>query len=243
MVKEKKTETAISCIKPADFPALAGGGNALETIRFNMGGEAVSPSDLNRIKVPSGGGLFWTVDVDGKPSPCSTLDGIIVHITRRRAMWKSKDATGVPPDCSSNDMMTGVGDPGGNCDKCPLNAFGSAKRDDGSPGRGKACKETKLVFILREGGLLPDIISLPPASLKGMRQWQLALGKPYWSFVSTLTLVADKNKDGVAYARVVPVKLDPLSKEMADSIMSYAQALQGVFAQVTADQVDGDEEV
>jgi hypothetical protein len=211
----------------------------LKIIQDNMGGETVSPGDLARIKVPSGGGLFWTVtDADGQEQPVKTLDGIIVHITRRRAYWQGSEPSGDPPDCSSSDCLVGVGNPGGQCASCPLNQFGTSHKPDGSQGRGKACKETKLIFLLREGLLLPDVVSVPPASLKGLRQWQLKLGAPYWSILTRLGLEKTSNKDGTEYARIVPTKLGLLPQDLARQILGYANALQGVFAAVQLQQDD-----
>jgi hypothetical protein len=40
--------------------------------------------------------------------------------------------------CRSEDMVNGIGEPGGKCATCPLNQFGSAKNGEG---KGKACTE------------------------------------------------------------------------------------------------------
>jgi len=50
--------------------ALSGGAKMGELLRQNLGGEEVKATDiLDRIKVPSGGGTFWTVPtLDGEKS-------------------------------------------------------------------------------------------------------------------------------------------------------------------------------
>ena len=238
MSSKAKTSTAITTVEAANFPALVGD-NVAETIRFNMGGESVGPADLTRIKVPSGGGTIWSVvNADGDEEPERTLQGIIVHIGRRRAFWASAEPSGEPPACSSSDCLHGIGNPGGNCETCPLNQFGSAHKQDGTAGRGKACKETKLLFILREGQFLPDVVSVPASSLRAMRQWQLKLGVPYWSILTGLTLEKCQNKDGINYATVKPVKLATLPAEVGKQIVDYANAMSAVFSAVTVDAGD-----
>ena len=239
--KPEESRTEIAVVNSDLYPALVGGGQAVDIIAQNMGGEAVTANDLNRIKVPGSGGTIWTVvDSDGAEQPFKALEGIIVQIARRRAYWPSAAATGTPPSCASADCITGIGDPGGNCERCPCNQFGTAKKKDGSPGRGKACKETKLLFILREGSLLPDVVSAPPGSLKVVRQYQLKLGVPYWSVVTALTLEKATSKDGDLYATIHPQRVATLNAEHARQILDYANRLRKVFAQVTIDPDDGE---
>jgi hypothetical protein len=220
----------IALIDPKEYPVLLADASLAETILGNMAGESVSPSDLNRIKVPAGGSTTWVYqDSDGEEKSAKTLDGIIVHIARRRAYWPSKKLTGERPTCSSDDAIRGVGTPGGLCGAsgkpgcCPYNEFGSAVGDDGTPRSGKACKEKKLIFILRPGQMLPDIVDAPPSSLKQLRTYQFRLGVPFCSIVTRLALVK-------------PTKIGIVPPEQVQQIMAYAQALQTVFAQVSMEE-------
>jgi hypothetical protein len=216
-----------------NYPALRGGADILRTIRFNLGGDLVAPRDLNRIQVPSAGSRIWTATgTDGEETARKTLEGIIVHIARRRACWSSSEPNGDPPQCASRDCRHGVGTPGGECPRCPLNVFGTARKADGGPGRGKACKETRLLFLLREGRLLPDVVTIPASSLKPLRQFQLKLGLPYWSVVTSLTLEQAQNRDGIRYAIIRPRKSGSLPDDVAGQVAAYASALQYIFAAV-----------
>lgn len=229
------TGTALVTITPEQYPVLAGS-HVTETIKQNMAGESVSPDDLNRIKVPSGGGTLWTViDANGEETGAKELEGIIVHITRRRAYWSSSKLSKSPPDCSSIDCVNGRGSPGGDCESCPFNQFGTAVDDKGNKGRGKACKERKLLFILRQGEVLPDVVSAPPGSLKLLRQYQLKLGVPYWSVVTRLTLEKKDSAGGEPFAQIKAVKVGQLAPEVSEQIMKYAQELSSVFSAVTVD--------
>lgn len=222
----KKTE--LVTVTEENYPVLAGEAKVAEMIRANMAGEEVTEADLLRIKVPSGGATIWQVGDEA----CKELTGVLVHITRRRAYWPNRDQTGVPPDCSSVDCITGIGEPGGICRMCLNNQFGTAVKQNGSPGRGKACKEKKLLFLLREGRLLPDVVAVPGASLKAMRQWQLQLPRPYCGVVTRLTLNKAKSADGDEYAEVVPAMIAELSGDVATKLTEYASELASVFASV-----------
>ena len=54
----------------------------------------------------------------------------------------------------------GYGEPGGTCADCVLNQFGS----DGN-NKGKACKNMRMLYLLRSGEYMPIQIALPPTSL------------------------------------------------------------------------------
>ena len=49
----------------------------------------------------------------------------------------------------SFDGVTGIGNPGGNCQNCPYNKFGSGE------GQSKLCKNKRMLYMLREGELFP----------------------------------------------------------------------------------------
>lgn len=53
-----------------------------------------------------------------------------------------------PPLCQSVDGKQGYGEPGGACATCILNRFGSS-----ATGRGKACKNMRVLYLLRSGSI------------------------------------------------------------------------------------------
>lgn len=226
------------------YPVLVPGSEAAAVIAANMAGEPVGIGDLSRIRVPAGGGTSWTVtDLDGEKQ-VRELEGVIVHVGRRRAYWSSSDPSGSPPDCASTDCITGVGTPGGDCQTCQLNQFGSAKKPDGKPGRGKACKESALLFLLRPGATMPDVVVVPPGSLKPVRQYRLRMTRPYYECVSRLMLSVTQNKDGIKFAQITPELVGYLDKTASDQVKQYADSLKGVFAAATVDHddLDGDDD-
>lgn len=229
-------------VSASSYPVLASGQNIGEIIRNNLGGEQVTPADLTRIKVPAGGGTSWEVPgADGETEPVKTIEGIIVHTTRRRAYWPNTNPSGEPPACVSTDCVTGHGNPGGRCQDCPFDQFGSQIKQDGGAGRGKSCKESRLVFLLRAGMKLPDVVVVPPGSLKPAKQYLLKLSVPYYAVLSRLTLDRAQNKDSIAYAQIHFRNVGMLDAEMAKGIMQYATELRSVFEATTIEpgEVDG----
>ena len=232
--------TALVVLKPEQYPALLP--EVAATIKANLAGEEVSAADLTRIKVPSGGATSWSIPTPEGEESAKTLEGVLIHVTRRRAYWADPNPTGNPPDCTSSDCATGHGLPGGPCADCPLNVFGSANRADGKPGRGKGCKESRLLFILREGQSLPEVVVCPPGSLRITKQYLLKLGAPYWAVLTRLELERTQNKDGIAFAQIKPSKVGTLAPEVAEQIRHYAEQLQAVFSTVTVEPEDIEEE-
>lgn len=181
--------------------------------------DGISINNLERIKMPSGGGASWeTVSLDGEVENIPTIEGVIIHKMRQRVYWKeSFDETGggVPPDCASKDARIGQGNPGGVCSQCPLSQYGSARKGDKDL-RGQACQERVILFVLRPGSLLPTIISAPPTSLKEVDSYMVRLAgaaKPFYGVITLFSLVKEKNKDGIAYAKIQPKLGQALSRE------------------------------
>lgn len=221
-----ETTSAIATIN-SSYPIFAG--NAAEVadvIRENLGGEPLSPFQLQRLAVPSGGGLFWT-DEEGKP--VQYVDGIIVHTHNARSYWKQgldESGGGTPPDCFSPDAIMGHGDPGGPCSGCQFAQFGSEVRN-GKPGPGQACKQVRQVYLLREGSFLPTVLIAPPGSLKSFQEYLISLstkGVAYSQVVTRLSLVEGKSSQGIKFAIVKATALDKLTPEQAAAVRAYGAA-------------------
>jgi hypothetical protein len=127
----------------------------MDGLRFNF----------QRVKIPSGGNLHFEVPTDDPENPDSvrTIEGVILHNHATCAYWPEgseydEDAT---PLCSSVDGKLGVGEPGGDCVTCALNKF-----DSDSNGRGKACKNMRILYLLRDSEFMPIQVTLPPTSIR-----------------------------------------------------------------------------
>ena len=113
-----------------------------------------------RIKIPAGGALQFEIPSDDPESPDyeKTLVGVILSNFPNNAYWpegSEYDDTATPL-CSSVDGKQGIGEPGGSCAACALNKFGSA-----AEGNGKACKNMRVLYLLRSGEFMPLQVTLP----------------------------------------------------------------------------------
>ena len=210
--------------------------NVLQTIKENIGNDRITDRDLDRIVVPLGGGLNWTVPtLEGEDSEKS-LDGIIVHWTAPRAYWATGMDVGgnTPPDCSSHDGDVGYGQPGGDCFTCPLNQWGSAEG-----GAGKACKEKRMLFLLRASDLLPIVIQAPSTSIQPIKKYLLRLasqGLPYWSVMTSLSLEKGANSAGIAFSRISPKSAGPIPEEQRGILAEYVQAIKPIIGNTGIDR-------
>jgi hypothetical protein len=194
-----------------------------EAVTTNVGESGLTAGDFERIKVPAGGGTAWSVQgLDGEET-IKELAGIIVAWRDTRAYWSvpMEESDGnMPPDCYSMDARTGTGKPGGDCHKCPLAQFGSDPK-----GEGQACKLIRQLFLVREDNLLPEIVNLPPSSVRPARQYFLRLaskGMPCYSVITKLALEKTKNGQGIVYAKAALTSGGRLTPEQAQRAKQYA---------------------
>lgn len=217
-----------------NFPALVEGvSGVVEVLAENVGG-ALALTDLTRVPIPPGGGSSWEVpdELTGETESAKEIIGVPVYWQAARVWWPAPAAgepevTGAPPECSSADGKHPVyggafGDGGARadenppvegvraCEGCPMNQWGS----DHKGTRGKACKEQRLLFLLRqgtedrEGDTLPTLVAVPPTSLAALRRFMVGLTARqrahYSGFLLSLGLEAKTNATGQKYAMVKP---------------------------------------
>lgn len=202
----KKTETALATkesVALAAFPVFAEDQreDAMEAISTNLG-SGIKITDLTKVTVPLGGGLAFNVMTPEGPSSEQTLTGIMLLAQDGKALFlkSMEEAPNSPPACYSNDAVTGIGDPfetgqvsEHNCAVCPFNVFGSATRGSG---KGKACKDTKPIYLLEPGCVLPTIVQVPPTSLKHVNKFMGTLckgGVVYYGVVVEIGLAQEQN--------------------------------------------------
>lgn len=208
-----------------------------EALREATGGQAVSPFDLDIIKVPSGQGApMWMVPTPDGDTAVKSLDGVVIAQRTVRAYWSSgieESGGGSPPDCSSQDGITGVGDPGGDCATCPFAQFGSDRS-----GRGQACKANLLLFTMTEDSVIPLVVKVPPSSIQPVRKFMLRLAgfrTPMWGAVVSLTLQKAKNAAGIDYFQIAPSLASRLSEQDAATMRRVKDELGPVLSAVTVD--------
>ena len=124
---------------------------------------------FTRAKIPGGGVTQFELPSDDETTPTYVpkLTGIILHSHDQCALWdESSDDEDNKPLCSSADGKTGIGTPGGTCAACALNAYGTAAK-----GAGKACKNSRVLYLLRSGDYLPLQLNLPPTSIGPFKEF------------------------------------------------------------------------
>jgi len=173
---------------------------AEQILKENLGTSGIQENLLTRIKIPAGGILSWQVPTLKGEEAVKEIQGIVVFHKDVRGFWPEKYiGANDPPQCSSDDSLTGIGDPGGECRRCPFNEFGSGTDTNGKPNNSKACGEARLLFVLRENDLIPIIVRLATMSIKPCQSFFMRLAQsqiPFYGVVIGIALRQQKKCDG-----------------------------------------------
>ena len=234
----KKDETALVVPEDTQFQIMKMGESDIKAMLHEnlAGGDSISVQDLPRVKVPSGGGTVWSVpSVEGDKN-MEHLEGVIIFTKNTRTYWEqSFDDTGggIPPDCYSLDGVTGIGimadlTPGALCADCEMYKF----KEDGS---GRPCKEGRLIFMVTQEEILPIVIKAPVMSLGNAKKYLLGLTsrvQKVHSVYTKLSLVADKNKKGMKYSKIIFEKIGDV--EQPQLTQAYAETLRPFIDQQAA---------
>ena len=227
----------------------------METIKANIGGQKLSEFDLDRVTIPSGGGIAWTVPTLEGEKALQEIEGVIVYWKDTRAFWKESfesQGGGSPPDCSSPDAERAQGDPGVPtpkdnaglyvCDACPNAQFGSDPREGSNA---QACKLVRQLFVLTPTDLIPIVVSLPPTSVGMAQKYFLRLsraGVPYYSVITKIGLERAQSSGNIKYSKAVFSLSARLEGEAAGKIAAYAEAMRPAFERTvvqSAADIDG----
>lgn len=212
-----------------------------EVLEANLGPGGLSERQLDRIKVPGSGATHWTVPGLNGEESAKELSGLIVGWRNARLYWKTpfneRGKTKTPPDCLSTDGFYGIGDPGGDCADCPLAQFGS----DPKGGRGQACRQVRQLLLLRDDHILPEIITVPPTSIKPCSDYFARLGGQriaYFAIVTHMRLERVQNPDGIDYARIVFSGGLRLSAAEKAAIQPFQQQMMAMLKPMDIDATD-----
>ena len=197
------------------FTALQGFSLA-DALSEEMTGMDVS---FDRIKVPVGGGMMFEMPEGGETEGMKEFSGVILYHHPLFAYYNGPYTGGHDaPDCGSYDGVTGVGTPGGACARCPYNQFGSGNNG------GKACKDKRRIYILREGELIPLLLTLPTGSMKEFGVYVkrlLAKGRKTAAVVTRFSLKRVTNVGGIAYSQAQFA----VDRALADEELPYIAAM------------------
>lgn len=227
----KKTEaTALAVIDNFELPAT---GNVGAAMAEEMEGLQLS---FPRVKIPSGGGLAFEVPGDDPENPDAEkeLVGVIVDHHPVNAFWAAKYAgANNPPDCSSMDGKVGIDDTGSKipCNSCQFNQWGSAE-----DGRGKSCKNMHRLYILREGEMLPLLLTLPPTSLKNLSDYValrvVSKGLRSYGVVTKVSLKKAQNAGGINYSQAVFSLAGKLAPAQVTAMADYSLGIKSMTRNV-----------
>ncbi len=204
---------------PNAFTALQGF-NLADAMSEEMVGMDVS---FDRIKIPAGGSTVFEVPgIDpGETDAVKEFTGVILFHHPLFSYYRERFVGGNnAPDCGSYDGVTGAGNPGGSCAHCSLNQFGSGENG------GKACKNKRRIYILREGELIPLLLTLPTGSMKEFSVYVkrlLAKGRKTSAVVTRFSLKKVTNSGGIAYSQAQFTVDRPLSDEELPYVAAMAE--------------------
>ena len=158
---------------------------------------------FDRIKIPAGGSTAFEVPGESEDDVemVKEITGVILYNHPAFSYYTEKYTGGSnPPECGSFDGVTGHGNPGGSCSSCPYNQFGSGD------GQSKACKNRRMLYILQEGEMFPQILSLPTGSLKEFTKYvkrQLSKGRRLNQIVTKISLKKATSSSGITFSQAV----------------------------------------
>lgn len=204
------------------LPAVVDSSFTSEDLADDMEGLQMS---FQRIKIPSGGNLVFEIPTDDPENPNyeKTIEGVLIFHHDANAYWPegSEYDENTAPLCSSVDGKQGIGEPGGSCVMCAMNQYGTA-----AEGRGKACKNMRMLYLLQSGECVPIQISLPPTSLKPFKNFvnQAFLLRRRPSYGSVIQLGLRKENNGGNDYSVATFRLvENFEGEQLAQIRTYAE--------------------
>lgn len=222
------------------YPAIAPDAELAALMAEALEDVELSPRDLPRVKVPSGDGKLWTVVVDGEETGVKAIEGIVAWFRKQRAFWVDPEPKGLAPDCISHDGKTPLQgglfapggakadrNPGGTCKTCPMSQMGT----DLKGGKGAACKDQRALFLVKEGDMLPTVVSVPPSSARSWDKTIVTLvnGRtPWWGVKVRLTLERVSNSAGNEFARIEFTPIGKLSSEETRAVRDFQQYIKAL---------------
>lgn len=236
--------TQLTTKSTINLPVLSNPQLVAEVFEVNLEGMVAS---FPRIKFPSGGMTAFEVPGDEGMDVVKELTGVIIEQVSTNSYWSKKyDGSTNPPDCFSADGKIGQRSADADlpwntqtmaCSACPKNQYGS-----GEDGRGKACKNNRKLYMVREGEILPIEILVPPSSLKALQTYMVQLTtkvKPIDGVVTKIKLKKTMSGGGIEYSEAVFSKTADLTDSEREAIRQYARTLRGVIrAQVVQEQAE-----
>lgn len=243
--KNENGGTALAKKEESKFVALRGGVD-VATLPDEAAAEDVTVNDLPRIKMPTGGGLFWTVPHPSGDKPADAIEGVLCMWQKCGVLWpKDGEASaGTMPVLLTYDLRTAmrVNQDDGDLDPDVLAnaALGDGRYDwlgtdaggknaynawgSGRDGVGKRCKERRMVGVLSTDAQFPVIINIGPGSLKPVTAFIKSLqmeGIPWWRCIVRWTLrTVTAKTSGIEYSQAVPELVGQVTPAEGDIVLA-----------------------
>lgn len=245
-------------VADSKFVALRPDSDVREALMANLGpGESLQPTDLPRVPTPSGGGKVWSwIDAGNNEQSAKSLDGLMVAVVPRGTLWGSEQPqAGAKPVLVTYDLDTAfranddigdldadvlescrTGDRTYDWKRLPYNKFPS-DGGIGSSGRGKRCKESRLVAILRAEDAWPLLVNVSVGSFPTVLPFIKRLPVAHFRCIVSLTLEKVENAGGQPFSRIVPKLLGTISKDEGEIVRRlYTEPLSRIAHQIDAPQ-------
>jgi hypothetical protein len=219
------------------YPILALDEGVVKTALGQITEMGLNVFDLNMLRVPSQGKEQWEVHGnDGKPTLQDEVRGVIIAMHNTRSYWSAGLDQGggeAPPDCTSNDGITGTGNPGGPCHECKFSKWGSDLNQDGTPGKGQACKLQLHVYLMpsNQERRLPTLVIFPPTSLRSSRSFMANLIDTGMDLHSTeVVLTLKQYPNPFKHSRIQLALGERLTPNQIEAVKSYADSFNKFLA-------------
>lgn len=176
-----------------------------------------------RVKIPGGGVPQFKMPGEDPDHPTyvGEIEGIILFNHSANACWPegSEYDDNTPPQCQSMDGKQGCGDPGLLCAECGYNQFGTS-------GKGKVCKNMRMLYILRSEDPIPLQLALPPTSIKPFKNFvNMAFAlrrRPVYGSLVKITL-KPVSSNGFDYSVAVFNRVRDFAGEELEGVKAYAE--------------------
>lgn len=240
------------------FMALRPDSDVREALLANLGpGETLQASDLPRVPTPAGGGRMWSwIDSGNNEQTAKSIEGVLVYYGARGVLWGSEDPqSGVKPVLVTYDLVNAIrvsddlgdldadvlescrtGDKTYDWQRLPYNQYGTSRG-----GRGRRCKESRVLAILRADEAWPLLVTAGPGSLKSVTSFVKRLPVAHFRACVSLTLDRVENAAGQAYSQIVPKLTGTLSREEGELVRRlYTVPLAAESSRMPIDAVNAD---
>lgn len=215
--------TTMATASAFNLPTMAGLDFGNDDLADDMEGLTLS---FPKVKIPSGGALQFEMPTGDPENPEYTrfLQGVILYHHASGAYWPEgcEYDDNTVPLCSTVDGKQGYGTPGGACAACELNRYGAA-----TDGKGKACKNMRILYLLQDGDYIPLQLSLPPTSLRPFNDFMnaafVARRRPAWSSVVQIGLKRVDNGNNT-YSVATFRKVEDLQPEQVGEFRAFVES-------------------